>query len=514
MDISKVEEWNVDADIVILGYGVAGGTAALEAQRLDPDAKVIIFEKMPEDEAGGNSRVSGQSLTFPNDLEDYLKYQRVLNEGNPIPEPLLRAWGEARNAQYDWVDALAREVGFELIKYKDCPAEFPEMPGAECIDGIYTLRPADGTPSPIAWNISTGAYPSGVWLCVKANVDRRPEIDVHYETRAVDLVQDRDTREVFGVVAHRNGEELVVKARRGVVMCVGGYEASQEMVRNYAGYEEVIPYGTPGNTGDGIRMLQAAGADLWHLQNRVQTTGIYPGFPIPGYRAPVMRNATMSAWSWIDIGRDNSRFYAEAQEYYYSDTHFKHNVHGRWEDVPTARRGPVHMLFDEGTRAAGCLAWDSLGWTSIVDGHEWSADNSKEVDAGLIVLADSVRELATKIGRDPDAVETAVHRYNGFARAGVDEDFKRNSSRMVPIELPPFYAVEIVGGLISTTGGAKRDNCGRVLDQRGEAIPRLFEAGELGSFHSDLYQNGSMLTEAMLSGRWAASSAVLERSWV
>src|SRR5207302_8291534 len=132
---------------------------------------------------------------------------------------------------------------------------------ADCIEALYTLRPAAGEPSAQRPRM-TGTYPSGVWLCFKAHVDRRPEIRILFETPALDLVQDPDTLEVFGVLARRGGETVAVKARRGVVMCVGGYENDPELIRDFAGYDDVHPYGTRGNTGDGIRMLQKAGAAL------------------------------------------------------------------------------------------------------------------------------------------------------------------------------------------------------------------------------------------------------------
>jgi predicted oxidoreductase len=84
---------------------------------------------------------------------------------------------------------------------------------------------------------------------------------------------------------------------------------------------------------------------------------------------------------------------------------------------------------------------------------------------------------------------------------------------MLPLEAPPFYAVELVAGLVCTAGGGKRDERGCVLDHAGNPIPRLYEAGELGSFHANLYQKGSFLTEAMLSGRWAGANAARERAW-
>lgn len=509
--LRSIDHWDDEADVVVVGYGLAGAAAAIEAHDQEPDADVLILEKMPRRFAGGNSRASGQSLSFPTDADKYISYQRALNEPNPIPESLLRAWAIERVRQREWVETMAHAVGFELAMWTDRGAEFPELPGADCIEMLYTLRPSAGPRSTVPPRVAS-TYPAGAWLCFEAHVERRPAIRVRFETPAVDLVQDPDTLEVFGVLCRSgDGNVIRIKARRGVVMCTGGYEFNPQMIRDYAGYQEVHPYGTPGNVGDGIRMLQKAGAALWHLRNPTETGGLHPGIPAPGYNSPFLRNPHMTAWSWLDLARDDRRFYAEAQDF--EETHFKQLVHGRWEDTPIASVLPVHMIFDEHTRTADCLVARGLAWAPVVEGYRWSPDNSAEIERGWIVRADSIRELAGAIGRDPASVEGAVERYNSFARSGRDDDFGRAPERMRAVEKAPFYAVAIVAGLVCTTGGGRRDECGRVLDHEGSPIPRLYEAGELGSFHSNLYQNGSFLTEALLTGRWAGASAVRQRAW-
>jgi predicted oxidoreductase len=87
---------------------------------------------------------------------------------------------------------------------------------------------------------------------------------------------------------------------------------------------------------------------------------------------------------------------------------------------------------------------------------------------------------------------------------------ERNPDTLQPIVKGPFYAAKLTPAIVCTGGGAKRDMDGRVYGHHGQVIPHLFEAGELGSFISDLYQNGSYLTEAMITGRGAARSALAQ----
>lgn len=294
-------------------------------------------------------------------------------------------------------------------------------------------------------------------------------------------------------------------------MAIGGFENNMQMLRDYNGMTDVLPFGTPGNTGDGIKILQKAGADMWHLRNRVQSSGIWPGFRYPGRNTVFKRHLFFQAFSWIDIAQDNTRFVNETAEYRLN--HYKEREHGEWIDPPHQRVGRMHMIFDEATRQGTCLVIGIMTWNSIVEGYEWSEDNSKEVAAGWIVKADSIEELARKIDRDPASVAATVREYNEACAAGHDAKFGREPQTLQPIAKPPYYAIEVVPSIVCTGGGARRNIESEVLDHGGKRIPRLYEAGELGSMFSDLYQNGSYLTEAMISGRAAGRNAVQQKNW-
>ena len=139
--------------------------------------------------------------------------------------------------------------------------------------------------------------------------------------------------------------------------------------------------------------------------------------------------------------------------------------------------------------------------------EEKNSYREKEYKAAQKVV-DKAEELAEKMGRDPKAVSDSVDRYNDFCAQGEDMDCQRDPSTLVAIQQPPYYAVEITPGLVCTTGGGKRSINGEVLDYKGIPIPGLYEAGELGSMFSGLYQNGSFLSECIISGRTAGRAAV------
>ncbi|MBQ7785237.1 MAG: FAD-binding protein, partial [Clostridia bacterium] len=148
-----------------------------------------------------------------------------------------------------------------------------------------------------------------------------------------------------------------------------------------------------------------------------------------------------------------------------------------------------------------------LSWPTTTEGYMWTSDNLAEIEKGWIIKADTIEELAAKIGRDPEQLKATIEKWNADCAAGVDSEFGRNPEKMAPIDTAPYYAVSITPTLVGTTGGAKRDTAGRVLDWNDQPIAGLYEAGELGSYFSNLYQNGTFLSEAMLSGRAAAQTA-------
>jgi predicted oxidoreductase len=154
-----------------------------------------------------------------------------------------------------------------------------------------------------------------------------------------------------------------------------------------------------------------------------------------------------------------------------------------------------------------------MTWVTAVRKQRWSEDNAAEIAKGWVLKADSVAELAARMGRDARRVQDAVERYEAACRERHDPDFGRAAHTLQPLQGPPYYAVKIVPTIVCTSGGARRNIESEVLTPSGTPIPRLYEAGELGSMISHLYQNGSYLTEAMISGRAAGANAVRLPAW-
>ncbi len=448
---------------------------------------------MPTGLGGGNSRASAQRVLTADDASALARYQHALNEPNPVPDAVVAAWAEGVVEVEGWLRKLAEEAGMTCVRVPN-PPEFPDLPGAESVSQSVTVLPA----------------PAGVWTAARAAVEHR-EVEIRHSVRAVRLLRE-------GAVVETPDGELEITARRGVVLSTGGFENAPTLLRDFGGYGRISTLGSPGNTGDGIRMLQRAGADLWHMRNRTHSGGLWPAIKVPRFEAAFQRG-TVRAGSWLELAADGHRFHDESAPFHL--THAKRAQNGVWLDLLHASLQPVHMVFDETVRLAGPLPppgprpeagpGELMGWNSVALGYRWSDDNSVEVDAGWIAAAPTLEELAARLGRDPAAVVSTVARFNALCAAGADTDFGRDPSAIAPIATPPFYGVEIVPGLTSTTGGGRRDELGRVLDLDGEPIPGLYEAGSLGSTFANLFQNGGFLAECIVSGRAAGAHAVRRR---
>jgi succinate dehydrogenase/fumarate reductase flavoprotein subunit len=207
---SVPRNWDVEADIVVVGFGAAGVAAAVTAY--DLGARVVILEKAPEGEHGGNTKVAGQGYLNTSSAADAAAYLTALCGPFAVPPEMVTAWAEEMGRNNDWLAS----VGGDPQEHQHPPVgiEFPDLPGAGCVHKFH-----DGP---------TYGY-SYTWKRFESLVRERP-IPIFYETPGRALIQHDVTKEILGV---RAGNGLAVKARKGVVLTCGGFENNQEMIRNY-----------------------------------------------------------------------------------------------------------------------------------------------------------------------------------------------------------------------------------------------------------------------------------------
>jgi succinate dehydrogenase/fumarate reductase flavoprotein subunit len=490
--------------VVIVGFGAAGLTAAITAH--DAGAEVIVLEKMPEAQAGGNFRVSGQVWFSPHDAERAKTYLCELAGEFPIPKAIVEAWAHETAGHTAWLRERAGEVrgtvprdeddpyegdgtdfttisyGDELRKlgWRDCTEyEFYELDGNDCGVEFNYIGPSEGF--------------SRLWLTLRTCFNQRG-IPVLYETRATELRQDASGAVVGVRATSAEGETVTLSARRGVILACGGFANNQEMVRNYLRLPFATPWGSPGNTGDGILMAQKVGADLAHPGNYMAV----PGLRMPPYASG--DNGQPRGNQMITVGGDGRRFMDETIE----NRHGKIRMRGMFDFFPGF---PMWTIFDEDARLAGpIIAPRSLyaaGWMKQVEHYEWSADNSAEIERGWIARANSMRELAAELDIDPDGLEREVAEYQRVCEQGHDPRFGRRVESLEPLARPPFYGYRWGQLLITTLGGIRKDERARALDPDGQPIAGLYCAGDVASTYTWCLSGGLGLGDAMAFARLA-----------
>ena len=484
------ERWDREADVVVVGFGAAGMATAITAH--EAGARVLILEKAPESEAGGNTRVSLQLWLSPIPVDRSIIYFNALCGAYTVMPEIASAWAEEMARNTEWVKGLGGDP--VLLDSGAEKAEFPELPGAECVR-TYRLR--------------QGLGHEHLWKLLKTAVDMR-RIEVLYATTGKELIQDPTTKEILGIKAEHEGKMLSIKAKRAVALTCGGFENNQEMIKNFLpDLPYCYPWGTPHNSGDGIKMAMAVGADLWHMNNIAGP--LYqlkvPEFPTAMGLTP-LNSASELLGGMIVVGANGRRFMNEKPRF----AHGKMKINGQWTQSPTPC--PMFMIFDHKQFSAGPLYDNnsSLGWTPLFKLYHWSSDNTAEVAKGWIKRANTISELAEQIQLDATVLEDTVNRWNHYCVMGKDLEYDR-TKMLVSIKDGPFYAIEVSPGFLNTQGGPRRNAKAQIVRPDGSPIQRLYSAGELGSIFSHLYQGGGNLGDCLASGRIAGRNAAAEKPW-
>ncbi|HEX6358745.1 FAD-dependent oxidoreductase [Actinophytocola sp.] len=536
-----------DYDVVVLGSGAAGLTAALAAH--DSGARVGLFEKA--DQVGGTSAWSGGMVWVPNnprmpDLgladsrEEALTYLDALSHGL-IDEALAAAFVDTGPELVEW---LAAKTPVRLQIVAGFPDYHPEHPGGKPGGG----RSLECALFPFAdlgeWadRVTTGYQLSGNILMSETSLGRGAPQGVEPSelarrkvrdergggqalvgrllkgcldrglvpvtgARAVSLV--RESTSVTGVWFESATGPFEVSAD-SVVIATGGFEWDAEQVRAFLRGPMARPVSVPTNTGDGLRMAMRVGAGLGDMREAWWVPAIDVTDPARGTVAWQV-NGERSKPHCIMVNRRGERFTNEAANYNAIGSAF-HVV-----DVSSFDylNHPAWMVFDHHYFARYGLARR----TADQPLPDW------------LVRADSIEELAGTIDVPEDALVATVARWNGHAASGRDPDFHRGESvydrwwgdqkagegarsTIGPVDTPPFYAVRVYCGALGTKGGPRTDVHGRVLDVDGEPIAGLYAAGNaMASVLGMTYGGaggtlGPAMTFGYLAGRHAAGVRV------
>jgi succinate dehydrogenase/fumarate reductase flavoprotein subunit len=509
------KEFDLEYDVVVVGYGYAGGVSAIVAA--DNGAKVLLIEKSAV--PGGISICSYGALRCANDRELAFHYLKETNAGR-TPDDVIRALAEGMCEMEDYVRGLAKVSGALVTTTEEYGkgANYP-LKGYKAFYHTNIELPSFNAQEAYPW--ANGA-PGGpvTFKVVEDNVKLR-NVDLMLETEALRLIsRDVDeAQEVLGVtIRTKDGAIKRVKARYGVILCTGGFEGSREYREQFWEGVPINPCCGQSNTGDGIRMAQDVGAKLWHMWH---FHGCY-GFTYPDPAYPYMvRVKRLPDWTptredeakvkmaWILLDQDGRRYMNEYQPYTQDTTHRPL----QYFDPATQKypRNPSFLICDENGRKMYALGRPTSNDKGIR--ISWSEDNLREVELGILKKANTIRELAGMLGIDVAVAERSIARWNELCAKGADDDFGRPAGTMAPVDTGPFYGAP-VGAIVSNTQGGPVHNAKQqIIDQFGDAIPRLYAAGEMGSSFGHLYMSGSNITECFVNGRIAGHEVMMLQPW-
>ena len=484
------ERWDIETDVLVLGYGGAGATAAVTAH--DAGAKVLILEKQLAAEHTSNTQMSFGAFLSPDNVDDTIAYMDVASRANvdmpeskDIDDDTIRVWAEESVRNRDWLSQMGAP-GFSLFANAGRDSDWP---GNSAIKA-YRLNKADGSPGV---GVDFFRFLEGL-------VSQRG-IEVRWGTAASKLIRDGDGAVLGAIAEGPGGRQIAIRAGRAVVVSTGGFEFDAAAQRTYMAAYPMTYYGNPQNTGDGMRMCQEVGADLWHM------TVLGGGFKLKFDDFPTAFAASFGSGSYVVVDKGGRRFKSETQLGGYS---------GYWNALVydtveyTWPRIPSWFVFDEKRRTEGRLVPTLFGAAGPIGMYEWSEDNSAEIARGWILSADSLESLGAQMGVDAAALANEIELFNSAASAGEDAVFGRPAGSMAPLDSPPYYAVALWPGLNNTFGGPRRNAQAQVLDAFGAPIPHLYSAGELGSIFVQYPQGGANIGECLAFGRVAGTNAAAE----
>lgn len=563
-------EWDRTIDLLVMGSGAAGMSAAVRAH--DLGLNVLVAEK--SDLFGGNTAMSGGVCWVANNPgmagvgiadsdEEGFTYLKHITKGE-VPDERLWLYIRESKRVLAYLEEHTHVRYLPLAKYTDY---YPEAPGGRAGGRSMDPVPFDGAllredlqqlrrPHPqsqilgkfgitareahaaigvglrtmlfMAWQMflyllrlrKRKRWGRDTKLCAGNSLMGRlllsakeRDIPLWVNTPVEELVFDGDR--VVGAVLDKEGHRLRVRARHGVLIAAGGFSRNQEMREKYQRrpIETAWTAGTPSNTGDGIALGEAAGGTLALMDEAWWT----PVSLVPKSPFSWVLVVEKSLPHGLFVNQEGRRFTNEAAPYI--DV-----VHGMYEDVTRSGSDDPrwYHVFDATYRRSSVAG--PVGPGKVMPDKQLPR---RYRDGNYLYRADTLQALAQKIDVPPEALQATIARFNEHAVRGEDPDFNRGWSSqdryygdprvkpncaLGPVETGPFYAVRIYPGDLGTKGGLQTDDQSRVLNEQGRPIAGLFAAGNsTASMMGRTYPGaGGTIGPAMTFGFLAAEAAAEE----
>jgi 3-oxosteroid 1-dehydrogenase len=522
-------------DVVVVGSGGAGMVAALTAAR--KGLSTVVVEKAPH--YGGSTARSGGGVWIPNN--EILRRDGVQDSAEAASTYLHGIIGDVVPAER--IDTYL-ERGPEMLSFvlQNAPLEmcwvpkysdyYPEAPGGRPGGRSIEPKPFDakklgvdekGLEPPygkVPLNMvvmqqdyvrlnQLKRHPRGLLRSLKVGVRsgwanitgknlvgmgraliaplriglQKAGVPVLLNTALTDLyVEDGVVRGIYvrDTTEPESAEPRLIRARRGVILGSGGFEHNEQMRVKYQRAPVTTEWtvGAEANTGDGILAAEKLGAALEIMED----AWWIPTVPLEG--APWIALSERNSPGAIIVNAAGERFMNESMPYVEAGHHMYGGEYGQGSGP--GENIPAWLIFDNQYR-------DRYIFAGLQPGQRIPR---KWLESGVIVQAATLDELAGKTGLPADQLASTVQRFNGFARAGVDDDFHRGESaydryygdptnkpnpNLGEIGRPPYFAAKMVPGDLGTKGGVRTDVHGRALRDDGSIIDGLYAAGNVSA---------------------------------
>lgn len=464
------ETWDMETDVLCLGAGAAGLTAALWAKQAGVEALVVEKGETSLTScsalADGQWAAGGTSVQKAAGIEDspeaFFEWVESIQPDQAVCDSDLetsKVVCEASTSVFEWLLSMGVEVYGDLQDFLNMGV--PRWHTINMRDVITLLVEECG----------------------------KQDVEILYNTPATRLIVNADGR-VVGAKVAKDGAEVAVKARRGVVLATGGYCGSPEMLVTYHGkkYGGAKPVGCVHNTGDGFKMAMALGA-------AIRDAAVPPSMAL-ATADTLIGIVQLPRAGGILVNEQAKRYTAE-------------NIGASPEAAATSLQGGKCFIIHDDPQM-------SMEHASITL-------NRHEVVGGTIYTVDTIEELAEQIGLDPAALKETVETYNGYCEAGEDPDFGRNtidelegSAPAPALVTPPFHALEVCAAIYPTQARLNSNDKAEVRDVFGDVIPGLYAAGLTGNIGIRNPTSGQVapaLTGAFALGYIAGQEAAAQEPW-
>ena len=483
-----------ETDILVVGCGTGGMFAVAAAA--EAGAKVIGIDRFAtgtgirNDLGALNSRYQ-KAWGTKIDKFDFVTMATQYAAGH-LSQDLVKLFCEKSGETIDWYGDRLKERGVDLWHES----------GDKVDESRYEHFATGHSPRWRGTDDGTGKRLDGNRILLDYAVSKGAEFD--FNTRMLKL--EKKAGRVTGCIA-RDGDGRYVRyvAKKGVVVATGGY------AQNYRMMEALQPWNLriigrngamPGAHGDGIRACLWAGAkmDETHSMMMFDRCALRPDQKTGVETAKSGDNGFfwMGSQPWLKVNADGRRFMNES---------------GTYENILHAdeyQKGHCHYTLFDSNWTAYAQQFKMHGCSRLYP-FENGADpnNSYEVvrdkmlpkllEKGFVVKADTIEELARKLGLPAEELKRTVDRYNALARKGIDEDYGKESFRLTPVDKAPFYGAKNTGYVLCTMDGIQIDTHMNAIDTNGNPIPGLYVIGnDSGCFFANEYPN---LATGMACGR-------------